>query len=556
MKIIQEGVFLANKYNFQSEVSHPGLNKYRIVKAASRYELNQKVSALKNQWDAEWAKKIEREQKILEENAAIEYAKKLTEEAVEKNRAIENILTDSLIPVQLTADELKDFSKFTESKPTKPRLETIPIEPLITDRKYTHIPFFISLFAGLKQQREAKNASQFQKDHNTWEFRLERAKNANSANLKKYEEACEVWETRKNNFYQQQAEENSKIDLMFENIAKNDKDAIEQYVDLLLQSINHPFDYDKYSECEYNTENNILIVDITLPVIDDIPILKSVSYIKSKKEFKETYFPETAVKKMYDSVLYQIVLQTMNYIFDFGKKYSVIDAVVINGKIKTIDKSNGKSIEPYIISINYDKASFEDLNLDAIDPKVWFKNAKGVSASALSTITPIAPIIVMDKTDKRFVQEYSVMDSVSEGTNLAAMDWQDFENLIREIFEQEFSLNGGEVKITQASRDGGVDAVAFDPDPIRGGKIVIQAKRYTNVVGVSAVRDLYGTVMNEGATKGILVTTSNYGNDAYEFASGKPLTLLNGANLLSLIQKHGHKAYIDINEAKKFFKNN
>ena len=547
---------MANKYNFQSEVSHPSLNKYRIVKAASRYELNQKVSALKNQWDAEWAKKIEREQKILEENAAIEYAKKLTEEAVEKNRAIENILTDSLIPVQLTADELKDFSKFTESKPTKPRLETIPIEPLITDRKYTHIPFFISLFAGLKQQREAKNASQFQKDHNTWEFRLERAKNANSANLKKYEEACEVWETRKNNFYQQQAEENSKIDLMFENIAKNDKDAIEQYVDLLLQSINHPFDYDKYSECEYNTENNILIVDITLPVIDDIPILKSVSYIKSKKEFKETYFPETAVKKMYDSVLYQIVLQTMNYIFDFGKKYSVIDAVVINGKIKTIDKSNGKSIEPYIISINYDKASFEDLNLDAIDPKVWFKNAKGVSASALSTITPIAPIIVMDKTDKRFVQEYSVMDSVSEGTNLAAMDWQDFENLIREIFEQEFSLNGGEVKITQASRDGGVDAVAFDPDPIRGGKIVIQAKRYTNVVGVSAVRDLYGTVMNEGATKGILVTTSNYGNDAYEFASGKPLTLLNGANLLSLIQKHGHKAYIDINEAKKFFKNN
>ena len=61
--------------------------------------------------------------------------------------------------------------------------------------------------------------------------------------------------------------------------------------------------------------------------------------------------------------------------------------------------------------------------------------------------------------------------------------------------------------MTQASRDGGVDAIAFDPDPIRGGKIVIQAKRYAYTVGVSAVRDLYGTLMNEGATKGILVTT-------------------------------------------------
>ncbi len=131
------------------------------------------------------------------------------------------------------------------------------------------------------------------------------------------------------------------------------------------------------------------------------------------------------------------------------------------------------------------------------------------------------------------------------------MDWEDFEHLIRELFEKEFKATGGEVKVTQASRDGGVDAIAFDPDPIRGGKLVIQAKRYTNTVGVAAVRDLYGTVMNEGATKGILVTTSDYGPDAYEFAKGKPLTLLSGSNLLHLLEKHGHKAKIDIQEAKR-----
>ena len=57
--------------------------------------------------------------------------------------------------------------------------------------------------------------------------------------------------------------------------------------------------------------------------------------------------------------------------------------------------------------------------------------------------------------------------------------------------------------------------------------------------------------MNEGATKGILVTTANYGPDAYEFAKDKPLTLLNGNNLLHLLEKHGHKAKIDIQEAKR-----
>jgi restriction system protein len=57
--------------------------------------------------------------------------------------------------------------------------------------------------------------------------------------------------------------------------------------------------------------------------------------------------------------------------------------------------------------------------------------------------------------------------------------------------------------------------------------------------------------MNEGANKGILVTTSDYGPDAYGFAKGKPLTLLNGGNLLHLLEKHGHNFKIDLKEAKK-----
>ena len=61
-------------------------------------------------------------------------------------------------------------------------------------------------------------------------------------------------------------------------------------------------------------------------------------------------------------------------------------------------------------------------------------------------------------------------------------------------------------------------ASRYDSRPIFGGKVVIQAKRYKNTVGVSAVRDLFGTMQNEGATKGILVTTSGYGQASHDFA--------------------------------------
>ena len=111
------------------------------------------------------------------------------------------------------------------------------------------------------------------------------------------------------------------------------------------------------------------------------------------------------------------------------------------------------------------------------------------------------------------------------------------------------------VEMTYHAREERIDRLAKCVEILGLGKIIIQAKRYTNTVGVSAVRDLYGTLINEGASKGILITTSDYGSDAYKFAKGKPITLLNGNNLLHLLNEMGTKAYIDIKEAKKLLKN-
>ncbi len=201
------------------------------------------------------------------------------------------------------------------------------------------------------------------------------------------------------------------------------------------------------------------------------------------------------------------------------------------------------------MSLHVERDEFLSINLARIDPKACFRGLKGVAASGLHDLVPVAPILRIDTSDRRFVGTQNF--TVEHGTNIAAIGWEDFEHLVREIFEQEFGKAGGQVNVTRTTRDGGVDAVAFDPDPIRGGKTVIQAKRYTNTVDVAAVRDLYGTVLNEGANKGILVTTSTFGPDAYRFAKGKPLTLLDGQNLLHLLERHGHRAYIDLAEAKK-----
>ncbi|MBN4074136.1 restriction endonuclease, partial [bacterium AH-315-E10] len=62
------------------------------------------------------------------------------------------------------------------------------------------------------------------------------------------------------------------------------------------------------------------------------------------------------------------------------------------------------------------------------------------------------PILRISTDDKRFVEGYDVVDGIDHSTNLAAMNWEDFEHLIRELFEKEFQSTGGEVKVTQASK--------------------------------------------------------------------------------------------------------
>ena len=227
----------------------------------------------------------------------------------------------------------------------------------------------------------------------------------------------------------------------------------------------------------------------------------------------------------------------------------LVNGIAINGWADYVEKTTGRLKRAYCASLFVTKEQILSLNLAAVDPLQAFTALKGIAARSLE-LTPVAPILRLDMNDPRFIDPKTVLANMATGENIAAMDWEDFEHLCRELFERAFVDSGAQVKVTQASRDQGVDAVVFDPDPLRGGKIVIQAKRYTNTVDVSAVRDLYGAVINEGAVKGILVTTSHFGPDAYSFAKDKPLTLLNGGELLGLLEKHGYKFRIDLAEAK------
>jgi restriction system protein len=560
----------SNEVIYVAEIQHEGLGTFKIIKDRKRGVLAIKIDAQFKIWDDRWAKIISKSEKESEKEASLTLASERTDDAQKAQKEIEDLLIHALgVDDTIDWETLIDKSKFEEPNPKKELdvsieilkssvsgIERVPREP---NKSYYEPEFniFDKIFKSLKQKRILEAEASWQKRLDEWKTDMAKYQIALNEFEKNKEELINKfnqleldWKQKEIDFYKAQYDNNVKIEELRKSYLKNDHDAVLEYCELVLNNSIYPDSFPKDFELEYNPETKLLIVEYVLPSPDCFPNLIEVKYIATKKEIREIYLSESQLFKIYDSAIYKILLRTIHELFEADQSNS-IEAIVFNGWVNAINRATGKIVNNCIVSIQVNKSEFNEIELSNIDPKTCFKSLKGIGSSKLSGIIAIRPIVQINKNDKRFVTSQEVTDKLNEGSNLAIMDWQDFEHLIREIFEKEFSSNGGEVKVTQASRDGGVDAIAFDPDPIRGGKIVIQAKRYTNTVGVAAVRDLYGTVVNEGATKGILVTTTDYGPDAYNFAKSKPLTLMNGANLLYLLEKHGHKARIDIAEAKR-----
>lgn len=570
---------------YEIEVTHSGLNKYRHIRGSDKYVVEQKARMLKAQWEEEWERKQEKEQLARTKRQSIEnklrekerilqekedrrlYAEQLNQEAQAAIEQLKQTLLFTLgVNDAIDWNTLKDNRPYSEPKPKKIIIppftpDEIPREPRAEDYAYQpKLNWLCYLFKSKKAARIQEAKELFDRDHRAWLIKKGNIESYNAIKQEHYnqelhrleiehQQLIEAYDAAKTMFLDEQKNNNLLIDQQKALYISGDPGAVIDYCEMVLANSNYPDAFPKDFDLDYNADTKILIVEYQLPALHDLPNIKEVRYLKSKDEIQELEISEKEKAKLYDDLIYQITLRCIHELFEADTAIA-LDSIIFNGLVTAVDKANGNETTGCIVSIQASKDEFMAINLSQVDPKACFKSLKGVGSSQLHSLTPIPPILQIDKTDRRFVNGYGVADAMDDSTNLAAMPWEDFEHLIRELFEKEFKQTGGECKVTRASRDGGVDAIAFDPDPIRGGKIVIQAKRYTKTVSVSAVRDLYGTVVNEGATKGILVTTADYGPDSYEFAKGKPLTLLNGANLLHLLANHGHKAKIDLQAAR------
>lgn len=531
---------MATYYSYEEVISGGHPRQSKVIKANTKYELEMKKA---NQL-AKWAEQEKREKARRHvENVKLQ-AQFDTEEAQKELSRYQGILEATLsVDDRLKWESLYRKDSFTQRPPVfsfskkEPTLEDTYILLNVPKER----PFWEGIFKRLKQSRLEKEEAakkEFEAALAQYQDKKKEAEKQHQKELKRFQKC-------KDEFEEQKRQHNSSIDEFKATFEAGQPEAIENYIRLVLEHSIYPDAIKKEFEVQFEPISGTAIINYWMPSPTEIPRIVEHKYIASKQIIQPVEMKQKEFNAFYENILLQIVLRTIHEVFE-SVYISAVSSVVFNGWVQGLDTKTGNDFTSCIISCQATRAEFEKINLARVLPKDCVRNLKGLIAGPLTQLAPVKPIMDINREDKRFIESHEVLANLNSSDNLAEMDWADFEHLVRELFTKIFAKDGAEVRVTQASRDGGVDAVAFDPDPIRGGKFVIQAKRFNNVVPVSAARDLYGTMINEGAVKGILVTTSYFGADSREFVKDKPITLIDGANLVHLFQQYGHNVRIDL----------
>ncbi|WP_369941925.1 restriction endonuclease [Xanthomonas medicagonis] len=123
-----------------------------------------------------------------------------------------------------------------------------------------------------------------------------------------------------------------------------------------------------------------------------------------------------------------------------------------------------------------------------------------------------------------------LLDTRTTLESLAAGGWRQFELLVGEAFRRQ----GYAVEETGlGGADGGIDLILRKD----GRRTLVQCKQWKRQqVGVSVVREMYGLLAHHQADAVKIVCVGGYTADAARFALGKPIELIGGEQLLTMIQ--------------------
>jgi hypothetical protein len=252
------------------------------------------------------------------------------------------------------------------------------------------------------------------------------------------------WEQAKD-FEQRAIRELGPLRSIYKAYLSGTKEGIERHFSLGLETMVLPIPPGYPWRVFYDCDERIVQVNQRVPFSSDIIVNRTDSKRPLAKRDSE-YFLRRYVPAISLHIASNVAAN------DFR---DCIDTIAVNCWCRYFEKTTGRLKDAFVSGLKTDKKTILEININKADALDAFRALRGAFVFSTEEIVPIEPQIRLDKNDSRFIAGKEILDGMAQGQNLATMDWQEFEHLIRELLAKEYGRDGSDVRITRASRDWG-----------------------------------------------------------------------------------------------------
>ena len=125
-----------------------------------------------------------------------------------------------------------------------------------------------------------------------------------------------------------------------------------------------------------------------MPLLDDMPLVKSYRVVKKARELKEQPLSEAARKRLYDGVVYQMALRTLYELLqgDTAKQLRSVDLRCVVGGY---DPATGHPSRLVIARLRVDLERVSGLRIENVDAETCFMELGGHTNGRPSNLKPI-----------------------------------------------------------------------------------------------------------------------------------------------------------------------
>jgi restriction system protein len=331
---------------------------------------------------------------------------------------------------------------------------------------------------------------------------------------------------------------NADLDDLMQRFNTREKSAVEKYYSLILSLIPRPAGFPNDAEVTFDPRNENLVVELELPPPSCVPDTKRLKYMPTRDEISRTARPPRELSQLYGKVIAQFCLLAIRALLNADDR---LRQVSLNGRVRHVNRQTGHEGRPHIISVLVDRENFSTLVLDRVQPDECLKYLRALVSPHPFELVPVEPLVDFDKSRLAFVEGLDMISHLDGRPDLMTLSPNEFEHLIRELFDADPTIESVESLVTRASNDGGIDGVIYVKQPLGRSMTAVQVKQYarSRALGPAHVRELIGAMHESKAGNGLLVTTSSFTRiatlNAQEFGR---IQLIDGNNLVHLFKLH------------------